>query len=102
LVYCTKCGTENTDDANICVNCGASLNPPVYRTERRDWKRNDDMCFGGRGNKTWPLIIGAFIILIGLSSLLEDTYRWARFDNLWPLMIILIGLIVVTNALKQR
>jgi hypothetical protein len=60
------------------------------------------MCFGGKSSKTWPLIIGAFIILIGLSSLLEDTYSWARFDNLWPVLIIGIGLLVITNALQRR
>jgi hypothetical protein len=102
LVYCTKCGTQNLDDVDICVNCGASLNPPAYRTRQRDWMRNDDMCFGGRSKTMWPLIIGVFIILIGVSNLLEDTYSWARFDNLWPLLIIVIGLIVVTNALQRR
>ena len=25
MVYCTKCGTKNADDATMCVNCGASL-----------------------------------------------------------------------------
>jgi uncharacterized membrane protein YvbJ len=108
LVYCTKCGTENKDDADTCLNCGASLHhtsssiaSPTYRPVRRD-RREDDICFGGRSNTMWPLIIGAFIILIGLSSLLEDTYAWARFDNLWPLLVIGIGLIIVVNALQRR
>jgi uncharacterized membrane protein YvbJ len=25
MVYCTKCGTLNADDATVCVQCGASL-----------------------------------------------------------------------------
>jgi uncharacterized membrane protein YvbJ len=101
LVYCTKCGTENPDDAVTCSNCGASLQPPAYRYSRRDWDR-DDECFGGRSSTTWPLLIGVFIILVGLSSLLERTYYWARFDNLWPIFIIALGLIILYNTLQKR
>jgi uncharacterized membrane protein YvbJ len=102
MVYCTKCGTENLDDANICTNCGSSLNPPSFRSRSRRRDRDDDMCFGGRSDKTWPLLIGAFIILIGLSNLLDNTFLWARWDNLWPLFIIIIGLIIVYNAYQKR
>jgi hypothetical protein len=59
------------------------------------------MCFGGASRTTWPLIIGAFIILIGLSNLLDNTFFWARFDNLWPLFIIVIGLVIVIKAMQQ-
>lgn len=101
MVYCRKCGTKNENDASNCVNCGEPLTEPRRarnweyeieaqaekfgeRAERfgnrmseRDWDR-DDMCFGGRSRTMWPLIIGVFIILIGLSSLLGDTYPWMR------------------------
>jgi hypothetical protein len=101
MVYCTKCGTENSDDAVVCTNCGASLSPSIPRYRRHEgW--DNDICFGGRGSKTWPLIIGAFIILIGLSNLLDNTFFWARWDNIWPFFIIIIGLAIVVNALQQR
>jgi len=100
MVYCTKCGTENEENAETCKNCGASLSPPAYRVRRRDWDPEDD-CFGGRSRTTWPIIIGAFLILLGLSSLLEDTFWWASFDNLWPLLIIAVGVLVVSNALRR-
>jgi uncharacterized membrane protein YvbJ len=101
LVYCTKCGTENEDDAEVCKNCGASLSPPAYRTRRRDWDY-DDECFGGRDRMTWPLLIGAFLILMGLSTLLEDMFWWAGWDTLWPLFIIAIGVMIVSNAYRRR
>jgi uncharacterized membrane protein YvbJ len=102
LVYCTKCGTENEEDAEVCKNCGASLRPPAYRTSRRrDWDY-DDECFGGRNRMTWPLLIGAFLILMGLSTLLEDMFWWAGWDTLWPLFIIAIGVLIVSNAYSRR
>ncbi len=96
MVYCTKCGTENEDDADVCKNCGASLHPPAYRTRRRDWDYDD--YFGGRNRMTWQLLIGAFLILLGLSSLLEDIFWWAGWDTLWPLFIIAIGVMIISNA----
>jgi uncharacterized membrane protein YvbJ len=101
MVYCTKCGTENEENAETCKNCGASLNPPAYRSRRRNWDPEDD-CFGGRSRTTWPILIGAFLILLGLSSLLEDTFWWASFDQLWPLFIIAIGVLIVSNAFRRR
>lgn len=102
MVYCEKCGTENEENTMICKNCGASLERyhPTYRRKDRNW--NEDLCFGRRDRKIWPLIIGLFIILIGVSNLLEDQYYWARWDNIWPFFIIVIGLIVITNAIQKR
>ena len=99
-MYCTKCGTENLDDASACVNCGSSLNIQPVRKRRNDWDMEDN-CFGGRDRSSGPIFFGVIIILFGLSSLLERTYSWARFDNLWPVIIIAIGLMVVYNAMKR-
>jgi hypothetical protein len=101
LVYCTKCGTENEDDAEVCKNCGASLHPPAYRSRRRDWYHEDDF-FGGRNRTTWPLLIGAFLILLGLSRLFDNVFWWARWDTLWPLFIIAVGVLIITNSMRRR
>ncbi len=31
-MYCSKCGSENSDDARVCRACGASLVPPPMQT----------------------------------------------------------------------
>jgi uncharacterized membrane protein YvbJ len=125
MVYCQKCGTQNEDDASNCVNCGEPLTGTRRvrrnwedeiearaeefgaRAERfgnrmsaRDWDR-DDMCFGGNSRTMWPLVIGVFIILIGISSLLENTYSWARFDNIWPFFLIALGVIILYNRFQR-
>ena len=94
MVYCTKCGSENEDDAIECKNCGASLRPPSYRTYRR--KRGEDRCFGSSGGEDWcfgssggvpifGVLFGILIIIWGITALLGDDYRWAQWDNLWPI-----------------
>lgn len=103
MVYCTKCGTENDEDATTCSNCDASLKPTMstYRRHRDNWEF-DNACFGGRSRTAWPIIFGAFLILIGASTLLDDLFWWASFDTLWPLFIIAIGLLVVVSGMRRR
>jgi len=96
MVYCTKCGTQNPDDAVNCSNCGASLKPAPYKEYRRA-RYEDDMCFGGR-SYIWGIVIGLFIIMIGASSLLGGNI----WDKVWPAFIILVGLIIVANAFMRR
>jgi uncharacterized membrane protein YvbJ len=100
LVYCSKCGTENEENALECKNCGASMKPPAYRHRRNDWDMEND-CFGGRSRTAWPMLIGVFLIILGASTLLDDVFWWASFDTLWPLFIIAIGVLIVTNAMKR-
>jgi hypothetical protein len=61
-----------------------------------------DICFGSRSSSFWPLIIGALIILVGVIELFGDTYRWLNWDNVWPLIVIAFGLLIVGNALYKR
>jgi len=102
MVYCTKCGAENADDAENCKNCGASLHPPPYREHRYRRRGEDDICFGGRGGATWGIIIGLFILIIGVSSLLGDAFTWLSWDKLWPLFIILVALMIIVNSVMRR
>jgi hypothetical protein len=63
---------------------------------------NRDMCFGRRSSTVWPLIVGCFIVLVGLIELFGDTYRWLSWDNIWPYVVILFGLLIVANSLYKR
>ena len=101
MVYCTKCGTDNEEEAEVCTNCGASLRTPVQRYNRRDWDWDWDDNWR-RGGNTWSLIFGGFLIMLGLSSLLEDVFWWFSFDTLWPVFIIGIGIVIIRNGMRRR
>ncbi len=102
LVYCTKCGAENEEDAVNCASCGESLREePRYRRVRRR-RRDDDLCFGSGGGSKIGIFIGLMIILAGVSELLQGTFWWATWDNLWPIPVILLGLFIIYNALSKR
>ena len=94
MVYCTKCGTKNEEDAVVCVKCGASLVArPTWKGERRQPEKE---CFGlPHGGAIAGLIIGMIIILVGVSSLLNIELG----DYLWALLIVVVGILMVAGAL---
>jgi hypothetical protein len=101
MVYCTKCGAENPENSATCSKCGASMNPPPYR-ENRNYRRgwDDDACFGR--SYMGGVIIGLFILILGVSQLIGDTYAWASFDKLWPWLLIVMAIAIIANAIQRR
>ena len=105
MVYCTKCGTDNEEEAEVCTSCGASLRTSSNRVVRhgRDWDWDwDDNWSRRRHGNTWPLLFGGFLIMLGLSQLMEDMFWWFSFDTLWPVFLIGIGVVVISNGMKKR
>ena len=114
MVYCTKCGAQNEEDASVCVNCGALLDS--IPTRKRDWerdlergaeefgeraekfgKRMEDECFGlPGGSSIIGILIGLAIILVGASELMG----W-RID-FGPLAIIVVGILIVAGVLYKQ
>jgi len=96
MVYCTECGEENPDDAEHCVKCGAELYPG--RSERRARRRRErEMCFGVPvGGQVWGLILGAIIVIWGLSELM------GRHINFFALVAIALGFIILAGVLRGR
>jgi len=94
MVYCTKCGTKNEEDAVVCGKCGAPL--VTQQPWRRERRRAEEECFGlPHGGAIVGLVIGIIIILVGVSSLLK--IEWG--DYLWALIIIIVGILMVAGAL---
>lgn len=115
MAYCAKCGTKNEEGARYCVKCGANLEVSWEKGfERRaekwgeefgrraeEWgeqfgKRAEEECFGlPHGGAIIGLVIGAIIVLFGL-SLLAGVYL-GRF--IWPLVVVVFGILIVAGAL---
>jgi len=96
MVYCTKCGTKNEEDAKVCVNCGASLETGAL-VSRRFERRMEEECFGiPRGGSIVAVIIGLIIILFGVSWILSIYYNIKL--EVWPIVVIVLGILIIVGA----
>ena len=94
MVYCTKCGTKNEEDATVCVKCQQPLGS--YQTKRHERRRREDECFGlPHGGAIVGLIIGIIIVLWGISSFADIDFG----EYFWPAIIIIFGTLIVAGAL---
>lgn len=99
MVYCTKCGAKNPDDAITCSNCGAPLNP-VREERRRQYRRYEDECFGiPHGGAIVGMAIGLLILLGGLIIILQEEKLISSNVSLWPFVLIVFGVLIVVAAL---
>ena len=104
LVYCTKCGAKNEDDAKVCAKCGSPMQ--VSRPEKR--YRSNGECFGSRehrkedecfglpyGGAIVGVIFGIIVVIIGLAIAL-GVEIWSY---LWPLLIVVVGILIIAGAM---
>jgi len=66
-------------------------NPKVAQTVGGEKKLDNSL-----NNKDWSLIIGAVLVIIGISALVSNFWSF-RFiwSNLWPLLLILAGVMII-------
>ena len=106
LVRCTKCGTENKEDARYCVQCGAILRPSRVVGEKSEKsekyeKTEADACFGPlRPVRYFWLLVGLLIVLWGVSQLVAVLF--AIQLDIWPFILIALGLYVIYRVLTRR
>ena len=102
LVYCTKCGTGNEENATICINCKAILK--TSSSEEKS-EAKSSCCNGVYGYRKWGgaligILIGIIVILIGFSLLVRQLYDislpWFEF------IMIIFGVYLVIRALRMN
>ena len=102
MVYCTKCGTKNPDDAKICSQCGASLYAVGEgRTETYEpYRRVERECFGiPRGGTIVFIAVGAIIVLAGIIGILQQGGFLPSEVTVWPFVLMIFGILIVIGAL---
>jgi uncharacterized membrane protein YvbJ len=114
MVYCTKCGTKNADDAKVCTQCGAALYAVGEREGRgrvedecwgtrkqgEPYRRMEYECFGiPRGGIVVGIAIGVIILLAGFIAIMQQANLISSSVNVWPFAIIIFGILIVIGAL---
>jgi ribosomal protein L37E len=107
MVYCSRCGNQNPDDAKNCSNCGAPLYTVGQQypgSEREHYKRMENECFGlPNGGMIVGVIFGIIILFAGVGLFLESSGIIVSFwSYLWPLIVIIFGLLIIAGALFRR
>lgn len=102
MVYCPKCGNQNDDFAEFCVKCGASLQTGTISSRIRERRKAEQECFGlPHGGAIAGIIIGAIVLLWGISMLLQQTGFIAESFEFWYIIIIVIGILLVAGAIYR-
>jgi uncharacterized membrane protein YvbJ len=104
LVYCPKCGTQNEDDLEVCVNCGASLYMTrrearrAKRAARRRERGVEQECFGlPHGGAIAGIIFGIIIFIWGI-SLLTGIDIW---ENIFFIIVIIFGALIIAGSVYK-
>ena len=93
MVYCSKCGAMNVDEAEYCTSCSESLGRRRHMS-RQSYDLN--LCFGVPLQRNLlGLLFGFFIALWGVTELIGLNL------DLWALALICFGVLLILNVLKK-
>ena len=100
MVYCTKCGAKNENEAATCSKCGASLGAVG---DREYYRRVERECFGiPGGGAIVGVAIGVIILLWGLIWIMQQAALIPENVSIWPFAFMIFGLLIVIGALYGR
>lgn len=96
MVYCTKCGAKNPDDAKVCSQCGSPLQAIG---DREYYRRMENECFGiPHGRAVVAVAIGAIILIWGLILILQQLQIVSKTVDWWPLALMVFGVLMIMGA----
>ena len=108
MVYCSKCGKKNGDDAEFCAKCGASLTGSKKDREKEWENRCEEECAGGKRGTPW--FWGIIVILIGLWIIFEfvlknieglpESLAWIKDFEFWWVFALLIGAAIIISGIR--
>jgi uncharacterized membrane protein YvbJ len=96
MVYCTKCGTKNPDDAKVCSQCGAPLQAIG---DREYYRRMENECFGiPHGGAVVGVAIGVIVLFWGLVLILQQLKVVSENVDWWPFALMVFGVLLIIGA----
>lgn len=109
MVYCTKCGTLNPDDANVCSHCGAPIQRSAAGPEecgpywRHRHHHTHEEYYSRRHGDFGALFAGTIVVILGLALFFSQYYNVPfNWDATWAVMLILLGLWLIFVAFRIR
>jgi uncharacterized membrane protein YvbJ len=64
MVYCSRCGQKNPDEARFCIGCGKPLYEHPRHMEKRYEDRCDEECSGKQKTPLWTTFWVLFLVII--------------------------------------
>jgi len=95
MVYCARCGNQNTDEAEFCSKCGAPLRAPMMGMQKQRDERCEEECAGGK--KGASVFWGILVIIIGIAVLFWALNEGGMMMPAWITsnsFVMLIGIII--------
>jgi hypothetical protein len=120
MSYCPNCGNKIDETMVFCPHCGASLKAvpsaqpapapaPPYRRRDEKSEKNENHEKQERSEKGEKqekgeagfigyLIGGLILITFGLFSVLQISGYFTDSGQVWPIMLLIIGIIIIIGA----
>jgi hypothetical protein len=93
---------EATSETQATTSLGT---PPAYAVDPREARRaaRDARRAERRANRgnTGPVLIGAFLIVLGAFFLVREWLPQIDFDWVWPAMLIVLGVAVLVASIRR-
>ena len=101
MVYCSNCGTDNTEGNRFCNSCGNTLMDRGYNTGQGSYNSWDQEKPEGRNYAILgivfafcsliilPIIFGPLAVIFGILAVLKD-------DSSWGIAAIVLGVVLAT------
>ncbi|WP_455391460.1 zinc-ribbon domain-containing protein [[Eubacterium] cellulosolvens] len=108
MVYCSKCGQKNPEDARFCNRCGATLGGPPTDYQRGMDKECEDECSGKRHSHTWTyfwitilvIIAAGLVFSLFLHVFKKELPSWMAGFDFWEICPLLVGIVIVIFILS--
>jgi len=116
MIYCKKCGAQNSPTDTYCIKCGATIKEPTKKTWEKQiedgaedfgrraeqWgqefgKHAQEDCFGLASNTAMiGLLLGIFIVIAGILWVMG--FPFLRVFG--SILIVAFGIIILVASLK--